>query len=510
MDRRAFIAMSAASAALLAQPGRSLAEPFQIALGPGEPFAPGHVRELAAKLARRSFVPPAIVPDAWTKLDYDQYRQIRFRPEASLWRGTQSPFEAQLFAPGFYFREGVSIALVEDGTQRRLKFDRDAFKFGKLVPPLPDGDGLNYSGFRLHANINTQERRDEFTVFQGASYFRGVGKGQGYGLSARGLAIDTAEPEGEEFPIFRAFWIEVPDGEARSVRIHALLDSPSIIGAYRFDVVPGDATVMDVQATLYPRRDLSHVGIAPLTSMFLYDETNRDQFDDFRPAVHDSEGLMVINGNGEQIWRPLANPNRLQVSQFLDKDPRGFGLVQRTRALGAFSDLEARYEKRPSAWVIPADDWGRGSMALVEIPTRREINDNIVAYWRPRAPMMTGGRYDLTYRLLWCWQPPEPARRLVKVINTAMGASGNTRRRVVIDFEAGVAELPDPEEIMVDMWVRPGTASKPVVQTNPGTGGLRLAFSFDPEGADLLELRAQLRHPNRRPLSEVWLYRWTS
>ncbi|NND49002.1 MAG: glucan biosynthesis protein G, partial [Rhizobiales bacterium] len=334
--------------------------------------------------------------------------------------------------------------------------------------------------------------------------------GQAYGLSARGLAIDTAEPDGEEFPVFRAFWIETPDGDARFIRIHALLDSPSVAGAYRFDVVPGDATVMDVEATLYPRRDLSHIGIAPLTSMFLYDDTNRDHFDDFRPAVHDSEGLMVINGNGEQIWRPLANPSRLQISQFLDNNPRGFGLVQRNRALGAYSDLEARYEKRPSAWVIPADDWGRGSVALVEIPTRREINDNIVAYWRPSASMMMGGRYDLKYRLLWCWQPPEPSRRLIKVINTSMGAKGKTRRRVVIDFEAGEVPLPDPDDIRVDMWVRPGTASKPVLQKHPGTGGLRLAFSFDPEGADLLELRAQLRRPNRRPLSEVWLYRWTS
>ncbi|NND49843.1 MAG: glucan biosynthesis protein G, partial [Rhizobiales bacterium] len=166
--------MSAVSAVILARPGRSLAEPFEIAFGPGEPFSPDYVRELAAKLARRSFVPPASVPDAWTKLDYDQYRQIQFRPEASLWRGTASPFEAQLFAPGFYFREGVSISLVEDGVQRRLKFDRDAFKFAKRVPQLPDGDGLNYSGFRVHSAINTPDRREEFAVFQGASYFRGV------------------------------------------------------------------------------------------------------------------------------------------------------------------------------------------------------------------------------------------------------------------------------------------------------------------------------------------------
>ena len=509
MDRRQFLALAAISGALLARPAQGLGVSPGIKLGAAEPFPPGRVADMAARLARRPFVPPPPIPSAWTDLDYDQYRQILFRPASALWRGGDSPFEAQLFPPGFYFREGVSLALVENGTARPVPFNRDVFRFAPGVPELPASEALNYSGFRLHAALNAPDRREEFTVFQGASYFRGVGRGQVYGLSARGLAIDTAEADGEEFPIFRAFWIETPGRDAVSVRVHALLDSPSVAGAYRFDVTPGEASVMDVEAMLFPRRDLPHVGLAPLTSMFLHDATNRYRFDDFRPAVHDSEGLMVVNGNGEQLWRPLANPHRLQVSQFLDRNPRGFGLVQRSRALAAFNDLEARYDKRPSAWVEPGEGWGAGAVTLVEIPTSREINDNIVAYWRPTQAMMPGGRYRFGYRLSWCWQPPV-LPGLVKVAGTAMGAKPEGGRLVVIDFEPGDANLPEPGEVVADMTIRPGRASAPVIERHPVSGGLRLAFTFDPQDANAVELRAQIRDANRRPLSEVWLYRWTN
>ena len=292
------------------------------------------------------------------------------------------------------------------------------------------------------------------------------------------------------------------------MRVHALLDSPSVAGAYRFDIAPGAQTEMAVSLRLFPRRDLSHPGIAPLTSMFLFDETNRSRFDDFRPSVHDSDGLMIANGNGEQLWRPLANPKRLQVSHFLDTDPKGFGLVQRSRDLADFADLEADYHRRPSAWVVPGAGWGRGSVALVEIPTDREINDNIVAFWRPSASLMVGARYDFDYSLIWCNKPPVTAG-LARVVRTASGARRGGGRLMVIDFAATDRPLPEADQVVADMVVRPGTASPGVIQHNPDTGGLRLAFSFDLEGADAVELRAQLRDLDRRPLSEVWLYRWT-
>ncbi len=247
----------------------------------------------------------------------------------------------------------------------------------------------DFSGFRLRAPLNRAEHFDEFVVFQGASYFRAVAKGQEYGLSARGLALKTGDARGEEFPFFRTFWIERPRPEANTVVVHALLDSDSTTGAYRFTIRPGDPTVMDVEMTLYPRVELTHVGLAPLTSMFFFGPNDRVGIDDFRPAVHDSDGLAIWNGRGEWLWRPLINPETLQVSAFVDDNPRGFGLLQRHRAFADYQDLEAHYERRPSLWVETIGEWGSGAVQLVEIPSKSEYHDNVVAFWRPR-PTVTG------------------------------------------------------------------------------------------------------------------------
>src|SRR6202034_4338273 len=250
------------------------------------------------------------------------------------------------------------------------------------LPAQLDKVSFPLSGFRIRSRINSKKVWDEFLVFQGASYFRAVAQNLLYGLSPRGLAINTAEPSGEEFPVFTHFWIEQPGKHANSVVIFALLESESVTGAYRFTVQPGAETLTDVDLTLFPRAEIRVAGIAPLTSMFLFDETNRGRLDDYRPEVHDSDGLLIAAASGEQIFRPLANPIKLQVSTFTTQQPKGFGLVQRSRQQSDFQDFEAQYERRPSAWVEPQGDWGPGSLELVEIPSGRETNDNIVAFWR--------------------------------------------------------------------------------------------------------------------------------
>jgi len=333
-----------------------------------------------------------------------------------------------------------------------------------------------------------------------------------YGLSARGLALKTGDPMGEEFPDFIEFWLEAPGPDQKNMVVHALMDSPSVTGAYRFDISPGVHCVMDVEATLFPRTELENVGLGPLTSMFLYDETNRTRFDDFRPAVHDSDGLLVHNGNGELLWRPLANPKRLQISYFVDENPRGFGLIQRARKLSDYADLEALYHNRPGLWVEPRGDWGEGSVMLVEIPTDAEIFDNIVAYWNPRSPMKPGEEISLGYRLTWC---PEPqiTDRLARVLNTAMGARHNGAQRqpgrfAAIDFEAHPLFEDGPDAMTVHIQSSQAETTTGVLQKNPETGGLRLVFAFDPGDSPYAELRAQLFKDGERA-SEVWLYRWT-
>ena len=465
------------------------------------------VKRLAMELSQRPFAKPEIeLPEPFSKLSYDQYRDIRFRPEQAIWRGEHLDYELQLFALGYIYDTPVDIWLVEDGWMRKLKADGTLFSIGPLIPDAPQAAPFGFSGFRIHGPINQSDVMDEYVVFQGATYFRAVGRSQRYGLSARGLAINTAKPPGEEFPIFRSFWIEKPAPGAPEIIVHALLDSPSTTGAYRFAIRPGPFTVMDVEATLYPRTEIRHLGLAPLTSMFLHGAAHRRIGNDYRSAVHDSEGLAILNGRGERIWRPLTNPRLLQVSAFIDDDPKGFGLVQRDRAYVSYEDLEAHYERRPTAWVEPKGNWGRGYVELIEIPTDEEIHDNIVAYWKPANPIPAGEPFTFTYRLHWGEMIPV-AWAGARVRKTRRGSNGRNGVLFVLDFDGPALENAN-ELPVADVSASAGTISNVVVRRHPAINGLRCSFELDPESADLIELRLVLK-AMERVISESWLYRWT-
>ncbi|MEM7317818.1 MAG: glucan biosynthesis protein G [Pseudomonadota bacterium] len=497
-SRRNFLATTSALALC---PGAAMAT------GSGTPFDHDVVIAEARDLASRPFAEREQVPEEWRDLTYQQYREIRFKLDKALWYGTETPYNVDFFTPGLYFPRTVKVFAVEDGIATPVAFDLSMFSTSKDVPTLPVDETLGFSGLRLRTEMHRPGLTDEFCVFQGASYFRAIGLHEVYGLSARGLALKTADPMGEEFPEFIRFWLERPAPGQRTMTVHALMDSPSVSGAFRFEVTPGADCIMDVEATLFPREPLDNVGIGPLTSMFLFDQTNRTRFDDFRPAVHDSDGLLIRNGAGEVIWRPLANPVRLQVSSFVDKDPQGFGLMQRAREFADFADLEANYHKRPGLWVEPRGNWGKGTVTLVEIPADQEIYDNIVAYWRPAVPYEPGSRVDLAYRLTWGEEPHRTD--LPRVLNTSMGEhTFGEGRLAVIDFEADPL-FEDLDEIEIITQSPHVSVSEGVVQRNPDTGGLRLAFSFDPGERNHVELRAQLRKGGKMA-SEVWLYRWTA
>jgi glucans biosynthesis protein len=289
--------------------------------------------------------------------------------------------------------------------------------------------------------------------------------------------------------------------------VHALLDSESLAAAYRFTIRPGEATVYDVEATLFPRVQIERPGLAPLTSMFFFGPNDRIGVDDFRPAVHDSDGLAIQNGRGEQIWRTLSNPTDLQVSAFVDNNPRGFGLLQRQRDFRAYEDLEARYERRPSAWVEPIGDWGEGAVHLVEIPTSNEINDNIVAYWRPRNPTRQKGEYAYTYRIHWGGEIPKPLP-LARVIGTRIGSGQEEARLIVLEFAGDNLKGIAPADIKASVAADKGKVRNVVSQPNPETGGTRVSFQLAAGSEKAIELRAQLLR-GEDALSEVWLYRWT-
>lgn len=467
--------------------------------------------EAARRAASSPFVPRTLDGStALKQLTYDQYRDIRFNADAGIWRNEQVPFRLELLPAGFLFQYPVDVAIVESGVARDLKGTADRFVLGPHVADKLAGQDLPLSGFRLRTRLNSRSVWDEFLVFQGASYFRAVDRGGAYGLSARGLALRTAHPAGEEFPMFTRFWVERPATNASGVVIHALLDSPSTSGAFRFSVIPGAETIMDVDMTLFPRVALGNVGIAPLTSMFLFDESERARIDDFRDEVHDSDGLQVVLASGERIWRPLRNPTQLQVSSFTSVAPRGFGLVQRSRRASDYHDFEAHYERRPSAWIQPTSEWGEGQVELVEIPTNNETNDNIVAFWKPAYTVPAGEPWHLSYRIRWTARPRlQPAT--AQVTSTRTGPSFDGKRRIFVVEFSGTGRRAD--DLKLDAGTSSGRLSNLVLQPNSLTKGVRASFELDPGDSDVAELRLRLvRNGPRgdRPASETWLYRWTA
>jgi glucans biosynthesis protein len=501
LDRRQLLRASAVFSAAAALPRVSAADAAQEAT-----FGPSSVRELARSLAAKSFEPPdEKLPDALKDLNYDQYRSIRFRPERALWRDEKLPFQAQFFHRGFFYKNKVDMFEVSNGHAVPIPYRRDDFSFGEGLGKWGDVD-LGFAGFRIHAPINRPDYYDEVCVFLGASYFRAVAKGETYGLSARGLSIDTGDSKGEEFPLFKAFWLEKPAANATSMVVLALLDSKSAAGSYRFTIRPGETTIFDVEASLYPRVELGHAGFAPMTSMFFFGPNDRVNVDDFRPAVHDSGGLAMHNGKGEQLWRPLNNPRDLQVSTFSDVNPRGFGLMQRDKNYFSYRDLESHFERRPSLWVEPIGDWGEGFVYLFNIPTKKEIHDNIVAFWRPKQPVTAKAEHNFTYRLHW---GPDVAKsdRLARFTRTGVGAHGTGSKLFVLELIGDGLKGLDAKAIKGVVTAEKSEISNIVTQPNPETGGWRLSFQCNIKDQPI-ELRAVLNE-NDKPISEVWTYRWT-
>jgi periplasmic glucans biosynthesis protein len=503
LNRRSFL--QAAASLTLASPATGA--PIASAEAQAMPFDRSAVRQLARDAASKPYKKPDTkLPDNLKKLDYDHYRQIRFLPERALWRDEKLPFQVQFFHRGFFYEPRVDIYEVVNGQATRIVYRLEDFSFGSNPPP-PNGADLGFAGFRIHGPMNRPDYYDEVCVFLGASYFRAVAKGEIYGLSARGLAINTGDAKGEEFPLFKTFWIEKPSLNANSLVVHALLDSESTAAAYRFTIRPGDTTVFDVEMAIYPRVDLDHAGLAPMTSMFFFGPNNRTNVDDFRPAVHDSDGIGIYNGRGEELWRPLSNPADLQISTFSDLNPRGYGLMQRQKNFFAYQDLESSFEKRPSLWAEPIGDWGEGGVQLIEIPTKEEIHDNIAGFWRPKNPLQAKGEHTFTYRLHWGPDTPKTST-LARFSRTGVGAKGEDTRIFVLDLIGDRLKSIDPSSIRGNVTAEKAEIRNIVTQPNPATGGWRLSFELSVKEKQPVELRAALTQGSEA-ISEVWVYRWT-
>lgn len=498
----------AAPYARLACRGLALWLPAAAALA----FGFDDVATRAKQLAATSYQEPRKnISGTLASLSYDQYRDIRYQRDKSYWHDAALPFELAFFHQGRDFDSPVKINEVVGKRVHAVKFDPKAFHYGANAITPKDVIDLGFAGFRVHYPVNTSSYKDEVLVFLGASYFRAVGKGQVYGLSARGLAIDTALNSGEEFPRFVEFWIERPHAADKNLTLYALLNSRRATGAYRFVLKPGTDTGMEVKARLFLRENVAKLGIAPLTSMYFFGENQRAQVEDYRPEVHDSDGLSIQSGTGEWIWRPLVNPRRLLVTSFALNNPLGFGLMQRDRGFGSYEDLEAHYESRPSAWVEPKGDWGAGRIELIQIPTPDETNDNIVAFWVPDTPPKPGQPYDVEYRLLW--QKDADRRPPLAWATQTRRGHGWLRKAddsiaLSVDFE-GPALKNLPRDARVEAVVSTDTNARLIeVNTyrNAASGGWRMTTRLvRNDDKKPVELRGYLRNANNT-LSETWSY----
>ena len=451
------------------------------------------------------------LPKTLKALNYDEYRDIRFRHDRALWRNTKLPFEVMFFHRGFFYEDPVTIHEVTPEGVRELPFEADAFDYGKNKIDPAELRNLGFAGFRVHYPVNTPAYKDEVLAFLGASYFRALGRGQRFGMSARALAVDTAESTGEEFPRFVEFWIQRPQPNAKDLTIYALLDSPRAAAAYRFVLRPGPTTVLDVDARLFLRRNVAKLGLAPLTSMFYFGPNQRPAHDDFRPRVHDSEGLSILTAAKEWIWRPLVNPKRLLVTSYALTNPRGFGLMQRERSFKDYEDLEARYDLRPSVWVELKGPWGPGRVELVQIPVPDETNDNIVAYWVPDFQPRAKEVLPYSYRIHW--QKDQETRPPVGWVSETRRGRGWVKQRdnsvmLHVDFEGPtLARMPANANVEAVLWVDAnGQVLERHLTRNEVTGGWRFVVRLRRnDAAKPVELRAHLGSGSD-VLSETWSY----
>lgn len=475
-------------------------------------FGFADVAQRAMQLSAVPYKKPAPnLPKELQDLNYDQYRDIRFKPDQGYWRAARLPFELTFFHRGSYYDHPVKINEVLAQQVREIEFSPAVFDYGKNKIDPQKMQGLGFAGFRLHYPIDTAERKDEVLVFLGPSYFRAIGKDQTYGLSARGLALDTGATSGEEFPRFVEFWIERPAATAQELVIYGLLDSLRATAAYRFVLQPGVETVMEVKAQLYLRENVAKLGLAPLTSMYFFGENQRSENEDFRPEVHNSDGLSILTETREWIWRPLVNPKRLLITSFALSNPIGFGLMQRDRAFSSYEDLEAHYELRPSVWVEPKGQWGAGRVELVQIPTPDETNDNIVAFWVPNKLPPSGQPYDFEYRLLWQKEPDQrPSNSWVAQTRRGQSHSRKPDDSVglTIDFEGPVFKKLAASSKIESVVSVDGNAKLVEHNTyrNDMTGGWRTTLRVRRIDDDKpAELRGYLRNGNRT-VSESWNY----
>jgi glucans biosynthesis protein len=510
MNRRTCLKLAASTAAAAAFPLYGWAE-TNLSQGnvDSQPFSEDLLDAFARRRADEPYKPPEKrVDEALASIAYDQYGRIVYKEDQAIWRNDAGPFWLEPYhTAGAFYSFPIELFSVEAGRAIKIPYSAQAFEFNPPAKQPATPAQSDFAGFHALGQIDKYGAFKDFLSFLGATNFRAIGTGQVPGVNARALAINTGQAGGEDFPLFRSFWIERPKPIDQSLVMHGLLDSVSAVGRFKFTATPGFETIIDTEAVIYPRRRIPYAGIAPIASRFFFGPGVPAKRRDYRPRVHDSEALSIVNGAGEQIWRPLINPERLQFSVFLDKGPKGFGLIQKERSFAAYQDLDQQFEKRPSLWIEPVGDWGEGSIDLIELPAPEEINENIVCFWRPKDGLGPGIGHRYRYRMHWCWTPPVDSKKAT-VQQTRVGESKTGDIVFIVDFaNTDHCDGCNAAAIMANVTASAGEVRNVRIGPGPSAGTQRLRIEYASSGGDPADLRAQLL-VDGKAVSETWIFRW--
>ena len=457
---------------------------------------------------------PPPLPKEIANLDFDTWRSLRFNPSKAFLADRNGAYRLELFHLGHLFKRPVVVNIVHDGIVAPIPYSPSLFEMDRLKLKQVLPVGLGFAGFRLHTHLNDPQRFDELIAFLGASYFRFLGRDQHYGLSCRAIAVNAGTDQ-EEFPFFKEFWVNSPAVDAARVTVYGLLDGASVTGAVQMEIYPGMNTVVDVHFTLFTRRDNVKLGFAPLTSMFLNGENDHRIASGYRPQLHDSDGLLMHSGHGEWIWRALRNPAKPEISSFMDQSIKGFGLLQRERAFSAYQDIDLAYQNRPSYWVEPHGDWGKGRVELIELPTADESNDNIVASFVPEVTPAVGKPFNFSYQITATRNMPHlsPGGRAIHTFVAPAAALGakdpapTDSTRFIIDFADGdlAFYLHDPALLKVMASASNGKILRTAIEANPAIGGFRANVDVQVPAGQAADVRVFLQ-AGARTLTETWTF----
>lgn len=508
-------AFATSVASLLGATGPAAAA--QLKFGPAKPFSHAALTARARDLAGKVYMPPRRpAPEIVDQIAYEQHGKIKFRPDHALYGDDKGVYPITFFPVGKYFPKAIKMHAFDGEKAAEVLYEPEYFDMPDDSPAAKLPEDTGFAGFQIReAKSRPDWTKQDWVAFLGASYFRAIGSLNEYGLSARGVAIDTASPTAEEFPDFVEFYLQPASAEKQPVVVYALLDGPSITGAYKFTIRRTEGVIIDVEANLFVRKDIAKLGISPMTSMYWFSEYDKSYQLEWRRGAHDSDGLAMWSGTGERIWRPLVNPPSPSTSAFVDDNPRGFGLLQRNRDPKEFMDRYLNYERRPSLWIEPIGGWGQGAFHLVEFPTDHEDFDNVGCFWVPKEPIKAGQALEFRYRMFWNADEPYPAANLARPIATRIGRGGfpYTRanppeiKRMVVEFAggslAGFSKDHKPEAVITPSR---GVVSSIFLETTSWNDSWRLQFDIKAEGPEPVDIRAYLRD-GETALTETWLFK---